>query len=98
MSQIILIYILAKREKKDKAALREGLNWDINLDVACPDVNSRTTPRSEKHPFNSESSFFLYSKVKRVYTKYNKLQLCERPRKLLFHWEDRNLGLTQVIL
>lgn len=43
MSQIILIYILAKREKKDKAALREGLNWDMNLDVACPDVNSRTT-------------------------------------------------------
>lgn len=43
MSQIILIYILAKREKKDKAARREGLNWDMNLDVACPDVNSRTT-------------------------------------------------------
>lgn len=43
MSQIILIYILAKRKKKGKAALREGLNWDMNLDVACPDVNSRTT-------------------------------------------------------
>lgn len=42
MSQIILIYILAKREKKGRAALREGLNWDMNLDVACPDVNSRT--------------------------------------------------------
>lgn len=43
MSQIILIYILTKRKKKGKAALREGLNWDMNLDVACPDVNSRTT-------------------------------------------------------
>ena len=43
MSQIIFIYILAKRKKKGKAALREGLNWDMNLDVACADVNSRTT-------------------------------------------------------
>ena len=41
MSQII--FILAKRKKKGKAALREGLNWDMNLDVACADVNSRTT-------------------------------------------------------